>query len=170
MTAPLIVSPSASARPVLVRDVEGMPIPPSEIVERCQRIHPALGLRFASGLGGSGWAITWEWTEHDKRREWVRNGNYDPKSAHDIVGYLPFGCTVDEAPGYIERSLKQYPREEVSKLVDRVHHYNAVERPQEQVAVATTDAVDGMLRDARAPQGQIISVPQGKVKSKRGAK
>lgn len=163
----LIVSPSASARPVLVRDVEGVPLPPSEIVERCQRIHPLLGLRFAGGLGGTGWAITWEWPENDKRWEWVRSGKYDPKCAHDIVGYLPFGCSVSEAPGYIERSLKQYPREEVKRLVERVSYFNAVEAPKAQVAEATAAVVDDVMRAARAPQGQVISVPSGKVKSKR---
>jgi hypothetical protein len=167
MTAPLIISPSAPARPVLVRDVDGLPVPPSEIVERCKRIHPALGLKFASGLGGSGWAITWDWTEHDKRRATILTGVTDPKMAYDMVGYLPFGCSVDEAPGYIERSLKQYPREEVSKLCDRIHHYNRVEAPQAQVNAATVEAVDQTMRDARAPQGQIISVPSGKVKSRR---
>jgi hypothetical protein len=162
-----ILTPPASARPVLVRDLAGIPVPPSEIVERCKRIHPALGLRFASGLGGSGWAITWDWTEHDKRRAWILEGKTSPDGAYDIVGYLPFGCPVDEAPGYIERSLKQYPREEVSKLCDRIHHYNTTEAPKAQVERAATEAVDGMLRDARAPQGQIVSVPTGKVKSKR---
>lgn len=165
--ASLIVTPSAPANPVLVRDAGGLPLPPSEIVERCKRIHPSLGLRFASGLAGSGWAITWDWPEHDRRRAWILDGRTDPLMAYDIVGYLPMGCTVDQAPGYIERSLKQYPREEVSRLSARMSHWNNVTVPAEQVKAAIEGTMDDVARAQRAPVNQVISVPSGAVKSKR---
>lgn len=160
----LIVSPSASASPVLVRDVGGYPLPPSEIVERVKRIHPQLNLRFADGIGGTGWAITWEWNETDRRWAWVQDGRTDPTMAYDIIGYLPMGCKVDEAPSYLESSIKQYPREEVQKLRERVSYYNRVEQPKEVVAKVTADAMDDFSRDQRAPKGQIISVGKGRSK------
>lgn len=160
------MSPSAP-RTALVVGQGGIPIPNSEIVERIKRIHPALNLRFSDGIGGLGWAITWEWQENDRRRQWIQDGRTDPNMAYDIVGYLPMGCSLNEAPAYIERSLKQYPREEVSGLVSRMSHWNNVERPKEVVAELTAKTMEDYARDQRAPVGQIISVPSGKVKSKR---
>lgn len=136
---------------------QGDPLPPSEILERCRRIHPSLGLRFASGLGGVGWSITWEWPKHDRRRAWIQDGRTDPNMAYDVIGYLPFGCSVNEAPSYIERSLKDYPREEVSKLRERMHHWNTVDVPAQQHALVVADVMDGVGRDQRAPKGQVVT-------------
>ena len=166
MSSPLVVSPSA--RPALVVGQGGIPIAPSEIVERVKRIHPALNLRFADGIGGVGWSITWEWPETDRRWQWVKDGRTDPAMAYDIIGYLPLDCSLDQAPGYLERSLRDYPREEVSGLVNRMSHWNTVEKPKEQVQALVAATMDDIAREQRAPQGQIVSVPSGPVKSKRG--
>lgn len=144
-----IVEPARPAVPVLVRDVEGVPVPPSEIVERLKRIHPALGLKFSSGLAGSGWAVTWTWQENDRRRAWVQDGRMDPNAAHDIIGYLPFGCSAEQAPSYIERSFKDYPREEVSRLRERMHHWNTVTQPQEQNAAVVAEVVETTMAEKR---------------------
>lgn len=149
---------ASQAAPVLVRDAGGVPLPPTEIVERLQRIHPSLGLKFSSGLAGRGWAVIWHWPEHDRRRAWVQDGRTDPDMAHDIIGYLPFGCPVQEAPAYIENSFKQYPREEVSRLRARMHHWNTVQAPAAQHAEVIADTMDDIGREQRAPKGRIITV------------
>ncbi len=163
MTSALIVPGAVSAvRPAIVLGADNLPVPPTEIVERCKRIHSAIGLRFGGGLSGSGWAITWEWPPSDTRWARVQSGDVDPLMAYDIVGYLPFGCSIDQAPGYIERALKQYPRDEVRRCVDRMSHWNHVEVPKQQVETATTAAVEQTMRDKRQqnPRRQKITVPK----------
>lgn len=163
MTSALILPGEVSAiRPAIVLGADSLPVPPSEIIARCKRIHSALNLRFAEGLSGSGWAITWEWPPSDRRWARVQAQEVDPLMAYDIVGYLPFGCSIDQAPGYIERALKQYPRDEVRRVVDRMSHWNAVEVPAQQVEAATTEAVEQTMRDKRQqnPRRQKVRVPR----------
>lgn len=112
---------------ILVNE-RGVPIPPSSIVERLQRIDPHLNLRFIEQYGDNPnarwWALTWDWPESDPRQEYVRRGEIG--EAFDILGYLPFDCPVDQAAPYIERVLKQQTgREETARLLERLHLFNA---------------------------------------------
>lgn len=132
----------------IVLDEQGTPAPPTEIVARLGRVHPSLGLKFG-GYGGRPWSLTWTWPETDLRWERVRSSEISPESAYDVIGSLPMGCGVDEAAGYVERSFKDYPVEEVSKLRDRMHHYNAVEVPQKQVELVANDALEDFASSKR---------------------
>lgn len=151
----------------LIIGASNTPEPPTEIVARLHRIHPALGLRFGDGIGGVGWKLTWEWPASDPRWERVLTQEMPADAAYDILGYLPMGCRVDEAPAYIEAHLKQYPREEVSKLRAELHRWNNVEVAGAQVAQLVNDSLEDFARQQRAPKGQIVIVPSGPVKSRR---
>ena len=51
-----------------------------------------------------------------------------------MIGYLPVDCSLAEAPAYIERVLRTFPREDVQELVDRLAKWNA--EPAEKAAEA----------------------------------
>jgi hypothetical protein len=129
----------------MILNFRGEPTPPSDIVARLAQVHPALALRFVSGA----WAVTWTWAESDPRRERIRQGEIPEESAHDIVGYLPIGCSAEEAPAYIERSFKQFPRDDIKQLLERLHHYNTVELPLEQSEQTAAEAVEQFVAGTR---------------------
>lgn len=121
-----------------MRDAAGIPVPPQEITERLTRMDPALGLRYLSAE----WAVIWRWPADDPRWATVQSGETDPAFAFDIVGWLPITCSVDEAPAWLERTLRQYPKESVRKLCDRIAVWNTVDAPAamiEDVITATRD-------------------------------
>lgn len=157
MTSPLIVPGTAApahlvtgaARPLALLSDRGDPQPPGDIVERLKRLNPLFGLRFANGLSGSGWAVTRDWPEHDRRRQWIRESKYDPESAYDTIGSLPFGCTVDQAASYVERAFRDYPIEEVRKYAAEMHRWNTVAIPAEQHAQAVAATVEQTMADKR---------------------
>lgn len=169
MASSLILPPASAplatgaARPVALLNDRGDPQPPADILNRLKGLHPAFGMRFADGIGGSGWAVTWEWPENDKRRAWIREGKYDPNAAYDRIGYLPFGCSVDQAAGYIERAFKAYPRDEIRKFAEATRQWNAVELPAQQIAEAVVDTVADTLRAARQqnPRRTRVTMPKG---------
>lgn len=151
----------------LLVNTSNTPEPPTDIVERLHRIHPSLGLRFGDGISGIGWKLTWEWPAHDPRWARVLVQDIPPEAAHDVIGYLPMGCTADDAPGYVETHLKHYPREEVSRLRSEMHRWNSHEIVGNQIGQIVSDTMDGIARDQRAPKGQVVIVPNGRVKSRR---
>lgn len=126
---------------LLIRDANGIPMPPMEITQRIkQKIDDALDLRYLS----ASWAITWRWPAEDPRWATVQSGETDPAFAFDIVGYLPITCSLDEAPAYLERSLRECSRDEVRKMVDRVATWNVIDQPKhlvEEVVEATRDVM-----------------------------
>ncbi len=162
---PGAIVPPGAGSPALL-DERGQPQPPAHILAECKKRDPHIGLRFANGLSGRGWAITWEWPAGDPRWARVRSGDVDPDGAYDIVGYLPFGCSVEDAPGYIDRSLRQYPVEEIRRIADRTTEYNKTEVPKQQVAEMVGDVVADARADLNAPKGLVTSVPSGTVQSK----
>ncbi len=126
---------------LLVRDADGIPMPPVELAARLhQRIGAEWNLRYLS----ASWAVTRDWPPTDRRHEWIKTGETDPRFAWDIIGYLPLTCGVDEAPAYLERMLKSDGREEIRRRVDAVRDWNTVEQPKqtvETVLAATHDAL-----------------------------
>ena len=83
----------------------GNPEPSAEVSQRLRAIDPKLFLRFIPHLPEH-WAVCRGWDEQDDRWAEVRSGNADPSRAHDIIGYLPMGCSQAEAPAYLERTLR----------------------------------------------------------------
>lgn len=132
----------------IVLNQHGTPEPPSDLLARLRRVHPALSLRW-SQMPGRPWAMTWEWPETDARWERVRKGDISQTSAFDIIGYLPADCPLDQAGAYVEASLKHYPRDEVRRLCERVSKWNATEVPAQQVQEVLSATLDGIATDQR---------------------
>lgn len=102
----------------------GLPEPSPEIQRRLQQVHHGLSLRYSPAVQGA-WLITKEWERDDPRWEMVKRQEMNPLDAWDSIGYLPMDCSVDEAPAYITRVFRGYPKDAIKKLSERIHHYNA---------------------------------------------
>jgi hypothetical protein len=63
--------------------------------------------------------------------------------AYDIIGYLPLGCSVDEAPAYLAKMIRAFPREDIQRLSDSVENYNTG-----VVNSAVEEAIGDMLDSA----------------------
>jgi hypothetical protein len=124
--------------PVLLNSA-GKPEPPTAVVARLRAIHAGLHLRFVD-MTGEHWAVCLVWGPEDRRWQEVQESRVDPDRAYDIVGYLPLTCSLDEAPSYLERMLRQYPKDEVRNMADNVLAFNAA-----PVAAATEHAIAEVL-------------------------
>lgn len=145
--------------PNLVTNLNGAPEAPRDIVDRLRRVDPALGLRWMPDLDRSSWALTWEWPLNDGRWARVQCNDISRESAYDIIGYLPVGCSIDQAAGYVETHLKQYPKEEIRKLHKAVQRWNEVEIPQQQVSQVIADTLDDVARGKRKKGKTIVVTP-----------
>jgi len=105
----------------VILNERGNPVPPTEVQKRLKDIHSRLSLRFMEGSLKSHWAITMDWTKKDPRH--AKNDRKD--RAFDIIGYLPVGCSIDEAPAYLAKTFRTYPRKDVQSLLDRIDKFNA---------------------------------------------
>jgi hypothetical protein len=119
----------------------GKPEPPTHVVKRLRALHAGLHLRFMEH-SGEHWAVCMDWGAEDRRWEWVQRGETSPGAAYDIIGYLPMLCTADEAPPYLERMFRQYPKDEVRNIADHVERYNAEQPVAQAVEQALTEALD----------------------------
>ncbi|GAC1360243.1 MAG: hypothetical protein NVSMB4_18750 [Acidimicrobiales bacterium] len=145
--------------PTLVVNERGGPVPPSGLVDRLHRIDPALGVRWMANFDASCWAVTWEWPLSDARWSRVQSSEIPREAAYDIIGYLPPGCTADEAAPFVESHLKAYPSEKIQALRSKVATWNEVEVPNQQVQTLIADTMDDVGREQRAPKGQLITAP-----------
>jgi len=125
--------------PVLLNSA-GQPEPPTHVVARLRALHAGLHLRYVEAAGEN-WAICMTWQPEDRRWEYVQQGQADPLSAYDIIGYLPMACSADEAPAYLERTFRQYPKDEIRNMADYVQQYNATQ----PVAAAAEEALAEVL-------------------------
>lgn len=119
----------------------GQPEPPTHVVTRLRALHAGLHLRFVRHAGEN-WAVCLTWPPEDRRWESVQQGHTDPLSAYDIIGYLPMACGIDEAPGYLERMFRQYPKDEVRNIADAVLRHNAEVPVNEAAEQALAEALD----------------------------
>lgn len=120
----------------------GTPEPSSEIQRRLAAVHPRLFLRYVD-VFNSHWALCMRWDANDRRFVELQQQTIDPDRSFDIIGYLPVDCPPDQAPAYIERSLRQYPVEEVRRIADFVQDYNA----SAPVAAAIDEAMAEVLEN-----------------------
>lgn len=137
----------------------GRPEPSPEVQRRLRAVHPNLFLRFIDGLNSS-WAICWAWPENDRRWSTVQSGEISPDRAFDIVGYLAMDCSLDEAPSYLHRVLRTFPKEEVSQLADRILRFNETEALNEQVNEVLKELTDspdptGLTKTRRGKKVQV---------------
>ena len=129
----------------------GQPEPPTAVVRRLRALHAGLHLRYLEHTGEH-WAVCMDWQPDDRRWEWVQTGKSDPASAYDIIGYLPMLCSADEAPAYLERVFRQYPKEEVRNMADHVQAYNETAPVAAAIESALTDALETPV--APRPRGR----------------
>lgn len=125
----------------VVLNHRGTPEPSSEIQRRLQGVHPRLSLRYIEGVDQS-WAICMAWEQNDPRWQHVQEQIIDPMRSVDIVGYLPMTCSLAEAPAYLERSLRQFPRADVQSVADHVMKFNATVPVQQAVEKALAEVLD----------------------------
>jgi hypothetical protein len=126
--------------PVLLNSA-GQPEPPTDVVKRLRALHAGLHLKFLE-YTAQHWAVCMSWNAEDRRWERVQQGKIGPASAYDIIGYLPLDCGVDEAPAYLERMFRQYPKDEVRTMADHVAAYNETAPVAEAIEAALTEALD----------------------------
>lgn len=126
--------------PVLLNSA-GQPEPPTHVVARLRALHAGLHLKYLE-YTAQHWAVCMTWEPGDRRWERVQQGETDPASAYDIIGYLPMDCPVAEAPAYLERMLRQYPKDEVRNMADHVEQYNAEAPVAAAVESALTEALE----------------------------
>lgn len=128
--------------PVILVNPAGIPEPSPEIQRRLREVHGGLKLRLID-TGVPTWSVCMEWQRDDRRWEWVQTESYDAKMAYDIIGYLPLGCSPDEAPSYLEKMMRTFPREDIQRLSDSVSNYNTG-----VVNSAVEEAIGDMLDSA----------------------
>lgn len=122
----------------------GQPEPPTAIVARLRALHAGLHLKFLTHTNAH-WAVCMTWTQDDRRWERVQTGQTDPASAYDIIGYLPLDCSPEEAPAYLERVLRQYPKDEVRNMADYVQQYNADAPVDTAIEAALVEALESPI-------------------------
>jgi hypothetical protein len=117
------------------------------IARRLREIHSGLHLRFVQGT----WGVCLTWTDGDTRRQWIRNESYDPAQAYDIIGYLPMDCPPDSAPAYLTKMFREFPREDVNRMLDAMEELNA-QPAQAAVEAAIADVLDSADPSQTAPK------------------
>jgi len=141
--------------PVLLNSA-GQPEPPTAVVARLRALHAGLSLKFLTHTGEH-WAVCMAWSPEDRRWERVQQGETDPASAYDIIGYLPVDCPTDEAPAYLERTFRQYPKDEIRQMADYVQQYNADAPVSAAVEEALTEALESPVLPKKRGRPKKVS-------------
>lgn len=136
--------------PVLLNSA-GRPEPPTDIVRRLKAIHAGLHLRFVD-MTGEHWAVCMTWEPGDDRWAWIQRGEASPDSAYSIIGYLPLLCSLDEAPSFLERMFRQYPKDEVRNMADHVLAFNASAPSAALMEEAIAEVLDSPDPTATSPK------------------
>lgn len=136
-----------------LRTLQDVPASAKLIKDRLAEIDPRLGVCIVPDRDapqGAWWAVTYWWSENDPRRASIRDGSLPLDHAFDILVFLPHDCSVDEAYGYIVSRFKAWSgsRDDVRKLLDRVHLYNR--KAREQTLAPVKELADELL-EANAP-------------------
>jgi hypothetical protein len=143
----------------VVLNHRGTPEPSSDIQRRLAAVHPRLSLKYIDGADQH-WAITMRWDDHDPRWGMVQSQELDPNRSMDIIGYLPMDCGAEEAPSYLGRALRQYPKDDVQQLADRVLTFNETVPMADAVNAAIAEVLDNpdpsgtAKRRGRSPKGK----------------
>jgi len=125
----------------VVLNHRGHPEPSSEIQRRLRCVHPRLELRYVDAVDAH-WAICLRWAENDRRWSMIQSNEVDPNRSIDILGYLPMQCSPDEAPAYLEKSMREYPADEVRNMVRDMGQYNSVAPVQQAMEEAMAEVLD----------------------------
>lgn len=109
--------------PAVLLNHRGTPEPSPEIQRRLRAVHPRLFLRYVESLAEH-WAICMTWEDNDRRYDAIRSQIINPEKSFDIIGYLPMTCSLDEAPAYLSKVLREYPVAEVQNVALHVAAFN----------------------------------------------
>jgi hypothetical protein len=139
----------------VVLNDKGRPEAPSDLQRRLGQVHPRLFLRHVE-MADAVWAVCMRWDEHDPRFGDVQSQVLDPERSFDIVGYLPRDCSHNDAPAYLERVLRQYPKEAIQQIANRVSDFN------KSVVDSAADAVLGEILDQRDPSNTLPKITRPK--------
>lgn len=119
----------------------GTPEPSPEIQRRLQAIHPRLFIEFME-VTGSHWGVYLTWAQGDARWEKVQKGIMPESKARDRIGYLPLDCSAEEAPAYLSKMFREYPREDVKNMADAVLQYNMTAPVAQAAEEAMAEVLD----------------------------
>lgn len=148
---------------LLLRNAGGVPQPSVELIQRIQaRCRLPLTLRYRSAA----WGVDRVWAESDPRWERVRTGEISADMAFDNIGELPLTCSLDEAPAYLERMLRNYPVEEYRKMAEAVALWN-VEGQQQQIIADVIDATRNEMGKNDEITSAIYAVTPAKPSAKK---
>jgi len=139
---------------LLIRGLDEVPLPPSDLLAEIERRCPGAGLLYTR----VSWAITLKWREDDPRRRFIQSGEMQPHGDFDVVGHLPVTCSLDQAPALIERELKNWPEDHFRELRNAITQWNDVGREaavEEQVMGAVWNDIDKGPGTARGPDGKF---------------
>lgn len=125
----------------VVLNHRGTPEPSSDIQRRLTAVHPRLFLKHVDSVNEH-WAICMRWDEQDERWQHVQSQEIDPNRSLDIIGFLPRACSLDEAPAYIAKALRQHPKADVQKLTDQMVNFNATAPLAAAIEEALTEVLD----------------------------
>ena len=139
----------------VVLNDKGRPEAPSDLQRRLGQVHPRLFLRHVDAADAV-WAVCMRWDEHDPRFGEVQSQVIDPERSFDIIGYLPRGCSLMEAPAHLERAFRQYPKEAVQQVANRVSDFN------KSVVNDAADQVLGEILDQRDPSNSLPKLTRPK--------
>lgn len=140
----------------VVVTLAGDPQPPGDVLRRLEGI----GLTLEWSKQMTQWTVKRPWPMHDRRWKWVQEQKYDPKSAHDIVGYIPNDCSVDQVPAYLTRMLREWPVDGAKELLHKMVEYNASDAPVQEAVEA---AIEETVAEVTAPvkkKGRRTLVPK----------
>lgn len=119
----------------------GMPEPSPETTRRLRAIHAGLFLRFLGHIT-THWAVCLQWSPENPSWARIQSGEVAPDKAHDIIGYLPLDCSADEAPAYLEKMFRAFPRDEVRRMADAVHEHNLTVPAAQAAEQAMAEVMD----------------------------
>ena len=165
--------------PLLLVNERGIPQAPAEVVGRLRAIDPHLGLRcYRWGITDQ-WAVVWSWdSETDPRMARVQSGEIDPKTAVDVLGYLPLDATPHDAVAIVGRMLVSMDSaggySYVTDLLEKVRNHNAqvsagVWAPtMEKANEAIETKASGLFATERGRIAKSIGFGQGKQNKRRG--
>lgn len=119
----------------------GMPEPSPETSRRLRAIHAGLFMRFLPHVT-THWAICLRWNENNPSWAQVQSGAMPEERAHDIIGYLPMDCSVDEAPAYLANMFREYPRDEVRNMAEAVLTHNMTAPVAQAAEQAMAEVMD----------------------------
>lgn len=129
---------------VVLLNAAGTPEPSPEIQRRLRGVHSGLHLKYIRGVDAH-WGVCMTWTENDARRAQIQAGEIPSDKAFDIIGYLPMDCPVEQAPGFLERTFRTFPREDVQRMADMLDKEGtegATQRAMEEALAEVLDSPD----------------------------